>query len=168
MAKPEFAANHEAFLKAYDEQSDAIFRHCYFRCYDREKAQELMQETFMRTWERLVAGEKIENIRAFLYRVAGNLVIDHARKKKSDSLEAMTDFGFEPVGTGAAQIEDAVEASRVVALLGRLDEKYREAVSLRYIDGLSPKEIGALLGESENAVSVRIHRGLALLREQAS
>lgn len=158
---------HVRFLRAYDDLSDAIFRHCYYRCFDREKARELMQECFMRTWEKLAAGDDIQNLRAFLYRVATNLVIDSSRRKTTDSLDAMTeDLGFEAVDHGAhGRMEIAAETSRIAGLMDKIDPKYRDAVSLRYIDGLSPKEIAEIVGESENAVSVRIHRGLAMLRE---
>jgi RNA polymerase sigma-70 factor (ECF subfamily) len=161
------SATHDRFLKAYDDLSDAIFRHCFYRCFDREKARELMQECFMRTWERLAAGDDIKNLRAFLYRVATNLVIDSSRRKTSDSLDKMTEEqGFEiddPAALG--RIEIAAEASRIEVMLEKIDPKYRAAVAMRYIDGFSPKEIAEIVGESENAVSVRIHRGLAMLRE---
>jgi RNA polymerase sigma-70 factor (ECF subfamily) len=161
------SAMHDRFLQAYDELSDAIFRHCYYRCFDRDKAQELMQECFMRTWERLAAGDDIKNLRAFLYRVATNLVIDSSRRKTSDSLDALTeDQGFEAVDAGATtRIEIAAEASRIAQFLDRLDSAHRHVVTLRFIDGLSPKEIAEVLGETENAVSVRIHRGIAKLKE---
>ena len=52
-----------------------------------------------------------------------------------------------------------------MAALQELPDAYREVLSLRYVDGLSPSEIGGIVGESENAVSVRIHRGLKKLKE---
>ncbi|MEY4723588.1 MAG: hypothetical protein RLZZ324_1101 [Candidatus Parcubacteria bacterium] len=165
MVQPKNQAIHDEFLKAYDALSDAIFRHCYYRCFDREHAKELMQETFMKTWEKLAAGDEILNLKAFLYRVAGNLVIDASRKKKAASLEAMAEVGFDPTGSGATEIEHAAEAAAAVRHLQRVDEKYRQAVSLRYIEGMTPGEIASITGETENAVSVRIHRGLAMLKE---
>lgn len=154
---------HDDFLRAYDEYADAIFRHCYFRVYDREKARELSQECFMKTWEYLAQGKEVKNLRAFLYRVANNLIIDSSRKKKESSLDAMMDAGFEPAD-GGDKTALAAEAGAMVALLERLEEKYRDVVRMRYLDGLSPKEIAHALGETENAISVRIHRGLAQLR----
>ena len=76
----------EAFTKAYDELSDAIFRHCWFRIGDRERAKDLMQETFTKSWQYISRGEKVDNLKAFLYRVANNLIIDEYRKKKELSL----------------------------------------------------------------------------------
>ena len=80
------------FLKAYDEFADPIFRHCYFRVFNRERAKDLMQETFTKTWEYLNQSpitnheSRITNMRAFLYRVANNLIIDNSRQKDERSL----------------------------------------------------------------------------------
>jgi RNA polymerase sigma-70 factor (ECF subfamily) len=155
---------HEEFLKAYDAYNDAIFRHCYFRVYDREKAKEMTQDVFMKTWEYLAKGKEVDNLRAFLYKVANNMVIDHSRKKKESSLDSLMDEGFEPVGDGAAETTLAAEAGQMIALLDKLDEKYRDVVRMRFLDDLSPKEIAHALDETENVVSVRIHRGIAQLR----
>ncbi|KKW19080.1 MAG: RNA polymerase, sigma-24 subunit, ECF subfamily [Candidatus Adlerbacteria bacterium GW2011_GWC1_50_9] len=56
------------------------------------------------------------------------------------------------------------EGATALEALQKLPEPYREAIVLRYIDQLSPGEIADIVGESENAVSVRIHRGLKKLR----
>lgn len=154
----------EEFLKAYDELSDALFRHCYYRCYDRERAKELMQECFVRAWEYVVEGKDIKNLKAFLYRVANNLVIDESRKKKESSLDVLMEGGFEPVDV-KDKTEINAEAGQMMRLLDRIDEKYREIVSMRYLDDMTPKEIAAVVGESENVVSVRLHRGIRQLRD---
>ncbi|MEY4744151.1 MAG: hypothetical protein RL272_96 [Candidatus Parcubacteria bacterium] len=119
----------------------------------------------MKTWEYLSQGKQVDNLRAFLYRVANNLIIDSSRKKKETSLDAMMDGGFEPMGAGPESAAVAAEAGQMIALIDKLDEKYRDAVRMRYLDDLSPKEIASALGESENVVSVRIHRGIKQLRE---
>lgn len=154
----------EEFLKAYDELSDALFRHCYYRCYDRERAKELMQECFVRAWEYVVEGKDIKNLKAFLYRVANNLVIDESRKKKESSLDVLMEAGFEPAD-GKDQTVINAEAGQMMRLLDRIDEKYRRVVAMRYLDDLSPKEIAIVMGESENVVSVRLHRGIRQLRD---
>ena len=61
------------FADAYDAYADAIFRHCAFRCFNRERARELMQETFIKAWDFLVSGKDIDNVQAFLYKTANNL-----------------------------------------------------------------------------------------------
>jgi RNA polymerase sigma-70 factor (ECF subfamily) len=156
---------HGTFLKAYEEHSDAIFRHVLFRVFDRDKAKDVTQECFLRTWRRLAAGAQIANLRAFLYRTAINLVIDESRKKKSESLEAALESGFEPASTGIRP-DAATEAARAAQAIDDMDEIYRDVLRLRYVDGLGPSDIAEILGESENVVSVRLHRGLKLLKEK--
>jgi RNA polymerase sigma-70 factor (ECF subfamily) len=59
---------------------------------------------------------------------------------------------------------DRFEGSRALLMLKELPDSYREVLVMRYIDGLTPGEIAKVIKESENAVSVRIHRGLKKLR----
>ncbi len=152
-------------LEAYDAYADAIFRHCYFRVFSRERAKELMQETFLRAWDQMVQGEEIRHMRGFLYRVANNLIIDESRKKKEQSLDALQEEGFDPPdhaqeNVGARNVDEEI----VLQTLEKLEEPYREVVMLRYIDGFRPMEIADMLGVSANVVSVRLHRGIAILR----
>ena len=156
----------QVFFEVYDTYADAIFRHCYFRVNDRELAKDLMQETFTRTWEYMQNGKNPENLRAFLYRVATNLVIDHYRKKKAYSLEELAEkTGFDPPLDLTEYILNTVDAKRALALLPQLTELYRSVLVLRFVDDFSPKEIAAITGESENTISVRINRGARKLRE---
>lgn len=158
--------NEKKFLKAYDDFADAIFRHCYFRVYDQERARDLMQDTFIKTWEYLARGNEIENLRAFLYRVANNLIIDNARKKKPVSLESMQEKGFQPTAKDTPSAQTRIDAKMTLALLARIDKKYRDIIIMRYIDELSPKEIADITGETQNNVSVRLHRALGMLRKR--
>jgi RNA polymerase sigma-70 factor, ECF subfamily len=155
----------QRFLEAFDSYSDAIFRHCYFRVYSKERAEELMQETFIKAWDYVRRGGEIKDMRPFLYKVANNLVIDESRKKKSYSLDLLQESGFDPVGEGTHEIQAAVEGKDIVQLLEHLEEEQREVLVMRYIDDLQPKEIARLLEVSENVVSVRIHRALKKLRK---
>ncbi len=61
------------FMEAYQSHSDSIFRFILFKIDNRERALDLTQETFMKTWVNLSKSGGIQNIRAFLYKVAGNL-----------------------------------------------------------------------------------------------
>lgn len=155
----------QLFLQLYDDFADAVFRHCYFRLSDREKAKDLMQETFKKVWQHLIRGGGIDNKKAFVYKVANNLIIDSYRKKKDESLDAMMNAGFDPGEDHTESIMTLIFAKKIEELLETLDDKYREAIVMRYIDGFSPKEIAEITSETENNVSVRIYRGLKKLRE---
>lgn len=155
----------KAFLELYDELAEPLFRHCYFRVSSREVAEDLVQESFMRMWNYVSEGKAVDNPRAFLYRVAGNLVIDHYRKKKETSLDTLADEGFDPVGTGAQEILDHADGAYATTLLEQLEPHAREVLVLRYVNGLSIGEIAEIIGESDNTVSVRIHRAIEKLKK---
>lgn len=159
----------EEFMSAYDAYSDALFRHAFIRVRDRELAKDVVQEAFSRTWLYLAERKKIGHMRAFLYRIVNNLIVDAMRKKRSVSLDTMMeDDGFEAEDESAETESTHAtrqEAKDAMQLLGNLDEIYRTAVTMRFVDELSPKEIAQTLGVSENVVSVRIHRGIQKLNE---
>ena len=157
--------HHKEFLAAYEQFADAIFRHCFFRTSDRELALDLSQETFTRAWTYIAEGGEVENMRAFLYRVANNLVVDGFRKKKTSSLDKLQEEGFDPADTSIASAGISLDVRQALGVLEAIDPSYREVVTLRYIDDLSIAEIAELLQQSENVISVRIHRGLKKARE---
>ncbi len=155
-----------ALTAAYDQYADAIFRHCYFRVFSRERGKELMQETFLRTWQYMADGKQVDNMRAFLYRIANNLIIDESRKKRETSLEALQEAGFDPGGEdGNVTAASKLEERRILETLSKLDAPYRDVFVMRHIDGLKPAEIATMLGESSNAISVRLHRATEQLRK---
>jgi len=150
--------------EAYDLYADAIFRHCYFRLNQRERAKELMQDTFMKAYQYLHKGEAVDNMRAFLYRIANNLIIDDVRKIKEQSLDALQEAGFDPTGADDHSVSKRLEQERVLGTLSKLQDDDRQIVSMRFIEELKPQEIGEILGLSPNVVSVRIHRALKELK----
>ena len=154
--------------------SDALFRHAFFRLSNRDRAQELTQEAFLKTWDFLRKGGDVRDFKSFLYRILNNLIIDEYRKRKSSSLDEILedDTGaFEARMSEGSRIEaeEALDEKTIGAhILKRMEElppMYRDAVTMRFVDELSPKEIAEMLGESENVISVRIHRGIAKLRQ---
>ena len=155
----------EQFLQLYQEIADALYRHCYFRVYTKEKAEELVQEAFLKTWEYLASGASVPYPKALVYKIANNLIIDSVRKKKEQSLEVLQEQGFDPSYEEKQMTDDVLDGRILLKSLLSLDEEYREVVSLRFVDDLSPKEIASILGVSANVVSVRIHRGVKKLKE---
>lgn len=153
------------FMEAYDLYADALFRYCVLRVSDRELAKDMVQETFFKVWGYIADGQEIDNMRAFLYRVARNLAIDFYRKKKTSSLEMLEESGYAFAESVETENPERVFLGReIITMVRSLDEKYRDAIILRYVEDLDIKEIASVLGESENTVSVHIHRGLKKLK----
>ncbi len=160
------------FENIYKEESDAIFRFCLLRVSDREKALDLTQETFLRLWKSMLKGEEILNNKAFLFKIAHRLIIDWYRKKKSFSLESILErredeeYDILDENTDTESLSTQAEARHLIEKINDLPSYHRTPVYLRYVEDLSPVEIGKILGISANAASVRINRGLKELKEQ--
>ena len=127
---------------------------------------DLVSATFTKVWEYLVKGGEIQNMKAFLYKTASNLVIDEYRKKGAQSLDALIEEGYEPRAGSGHEAGILAEVGELKRGLARLPEQFREVVALRYVDEFSPQEIAELKGESPNTISVRINRGVAMLRKE--
>src|SRR3990167_8257082 len=156
------------FVDTYSQEADAIFRFCLLRTSDREMALDFTQDTFMRFWNSLVLEKDIKNHRTFLFTIARNLIIDWYRKKKPFSLETMMENAAEGRSSFALaaldNVETNAEAGFLIRKIGELPEPYSNAVYLRCVEELKPREISRVLGESANVISVRISRGLEQLR----
>ncbi len=149
----------------YKEHGDAIFRYAFYKTSDREKSLDITQETFVKIWESLTGGTIIENHKAYLYRTTERMVIDWYRKKKSLSLDALQDVGYDPSDeSGTESTIHRLDAEKVLSHIKDLEPDYRDILLLRYIEGMTVKEIAAILQEKENTVSVRIYRALEKLR----
>jgi len=162
----------ERFLQSFDEYSDALFRHAFIRINDREKAIDLVHDTFAKVWTYVRGGQEIDSFRPFLYKVLNNLIIDTYRKKKESSLDSL--LAEEGVSEGSFDdlVDDSVESliatidgRKAFDLLDLLPDEYKEVITLRFVDGLGPKEIASLIEETENIVSVRLHRAMKALKK---
>ena len=161
------------FIRIYNDESSSIFRFCFLRTSDKEVAIDLMQDTFMRFWNSLSRGGKeIRNERAFLFAIARNSITDWYRKKRTLSLESLAENSEMDVEAfmntpQKEEIEMAHEAKFLMEKICELDPLYQHVIYFRFVEGLGPKEIAEILGESMNVVSVRIHRGIKQLRSVA-
>jgi len=155
----------DKFIESYDEYSDAIFRHCYMKTSNRETAKDLVQETFVRAWKHVSEGKEMDNPKAFIYKIANNLIIDWYRKKKSVSLDSMQEGGFDVATTEHERTPEISDGAMAMENFEKLSDIYREVLTLKFVEGLQPKDIAEIIGESENVVSVRINRGIKKLQE---
>ncbi len=161
----------ERFLKAFEEYGDALFRHAFLRISDRDRAIDVVHDTFAKVWSYVRSGHEVKSFRPFLYKVLNNLIIDEYRKAKEASLDALLEIEGIDEGSFQELQEDSVESlianldgKQALELVSELPDVYREVLILRFVDELGPKEMTELIEETENVISVRLHRGLKLLR----
>lgn len=157
----------KAFVSAYDTHADTIFRLCYGKTGSREEAKDMTQETFVRVWQRLAkGGQEIENLPAFLFTVARNLIKDYYKKKKPILEHDLPEGVLERVPAAAVSFGAGAEYALALKALSHLPDDYRETVVLHLIEGLSISEVADVLGERPNTISVRLKRALEKLRAQ--
>jgi RNA polymerase sigma-70 factor (ECF subfamily) len=163
------------FVAAYDAYSEAIFRFCYFKTSDRELSKDLMQQAFAKTWEHMrphsltdsamsTNAVPIVNIRAFLYKIANNLIIDWYRKRKEQSLDTMTEDGFDPVDQ-TMRTDKRAELGWMMRALGKLDPDDRNLIIWNYLEDIPYSDIARILDEKPTTISVRIHRAIGRMKK---
>jgi RNA polymerase sigma-70 factor (ECF subfamily) len=118
----------------------------------------------MKTWIYLVRGGKIEVMRAFLYHILNDLIIDEYRKRKTTSLDILLEKGFEPTEGNSGRMLDFLDGKAALLLIARLPVAYQKVMRMRYVQDLSLKEMSLVTGQSRNSLAVQAHRGLEKLK----
>jgi len=150
----------------YLQHSQEIERFLVRRLACPETAADLTQETFAR-FLRVGTTERIENVRAYLFRTAANLAMDHLRRRRhmsqpTDSVEIQHIADTRPGQEQGLLSRQALE--RLRRAVDALPERQREVFRLHKFDGLSYQEIAERLGIAKNTVMVHMVRALAQCR----
>ena len=159
------------FIEVYREYAPQIYKYCYFRVNSKEDAEDLASKVFMKTWDYLVKGQDVDNMRAFLYRIAHNSVVDFYKmnSQKKEHEMSIQNFDGETMDIpDEANIQASLETKTMVGdirkSLGLLSDDYQEIITMRYINDLSIAEIAEATGMTENNVSVKLHRATEKLK----
>lgn len=154
----------------YSEHGEELQRYLTRRLNCAQTAADLTQEVFVRLMRSETAGT-VENPRAYLYRIASNLLADHFRGVKRRADVAVTPL-WEAVADEAPSPERAVltrdELRRLERAIEELPPRQRDVMLLHKFDGLSYEAIAERLGIAKNTVMVHMMRALAHCRERLS
>lgn len=163
----------EIYGRIYDDNVENIYRFIFLKVNSQEIAQDLASETFLKGWEAFKKTgnsehqEEIENPRAFLYKIARNLVIDHYREKDRTKVISAD---IVPIADPRPNVEEKVssdsEISSVVSSLDCLKPEYKEILLLHYVEDISVREIAGIINKSEGAVRVTLHRALKSIKSE--
>jgi len=164
MTPKQEAMRHAAFTLAHKDFEEGLNKHAYFKLNNHATGEDLVQDTFIKTWQYLVRGGKIDVMKAFLYHVLNNLIVDEYRKRKVSSLDVMVEKGFEPSAGTPARFLDALDGKAALLLIARLPVAYQKIMRMRYVEELTLKEMSLVTGKSQNALAVQAHRGLEKLK----
>lgn len=138
-----------------------------------DRARDVVQETFLGVWRnREAAGVgDVEGLRSYVYRACRNRCIDvlrmrdlsHANERSDADVDAIAASGHAPTATPTAEARLAARQD-LVALVRLLPKRQQEILELRLVDGLSYKEIAAIMGLTRSNVGMLLHQALMTLR----
>ena len=158
------------YSEVYDKYVKKIYRFVLLKVNSAEIAEDLTSEVFMRGWQSFKGQgpDKIDNLQAFLYQIARNLLADHYRQETKAQLVSVE---YAPPLPDAKQdleemsfIQSDMEQGK--AALVNINDDYREVIVWYYLDELKVPEIAKILDKSEPTVRVLIHRALHALKDE--
>jgi RNA polymerase sigma-70 factor, ECF subfamily len=156
-----------------EQYQHRLLRYLVYLSGNRELAEDLFQETWIRVLERGHQYDGRHEFSTWLYVVARNLTIDYLRKKRPVSLDGLMEdeehAPLEPADTRPTAwevVQQHEQAQRIGTALVGIPAEYREAIVLRFQDGLALEEIAAVTGAPLGTVKSRLYRGLNLLMEK--
>lgn len=141
----------------YRQYSQIVYHFLYTRCGNRELAEDLMQETFLKALESLDSYNHTCKLSTWLCQIAKHLLYQHWARNNKARLEILDEDMESPQNT-QAQAMAKVELADVWEQLQKLPPDMRRVVELRVLSDLSYKEIGSMLGKSENWARVTFYR----------
>ncbi len=160
------AGEAEAFAWLYDKHIKQIYRFVYLKVTHRANAEDLTQQIFLNAWQ------NIRNYQSqgfpfssWLYRIAGNAVIDHYRTEKHHvAIETISEdaLAFEPDNKN---LDREMEIQTIKKAIAGLEADQQSVVIMKFVEDMNNKEIAAALDKSEGAVRVIQHRALKKLKD---
>ena len=149
----------EILRQTYSTYSEKIGRYCNIKLKNRSEADDCVQECFIVFYRRVLRGEEIENIGAFLYKTADNLIKTQWRQDKKNnkvvSLDDVAETVSAPETTDCSNIDFDFCAYKII---NSLNEKEKEIYKLKYVDGKSIVDVSYELNISFDAVAKRLSR----------
>jgi RNA polymerase sigma-70 factor (ECF subfamily) len=161
------AGDSQAFDELYDRYAGRVYRYALARVAEPADAEDLLQRVFLKVIEALPRYEdRGVPFGAWLFRIARNAVVDQGRvPQPTTTLDAA--LGHVDGAHGPDRLAElAADRAVVRAALSELTPEQREVVLYRFFAGLSPREIGLLMGKREGTIRALQFRALATLRRK--
>jgi RNA polymerase sigma-70 factor (ECF subfamily) len=164
------AGESEAFGLIYDRYVDTVFRFVYFRVGNRQLAEDLTSDTFLRALKRIGSFTwQGRDLGAWLVTIARNLVADHFKSGRyrlevttGDVLDAdREDRG--PEGSPEAAVVDHITNVALLTAVKQLNPEQQECIVLRFLQGFSVAETAQTMGKNEGAIKALQYRAVRAL-----
>lgn len=155
----------DAFSQIYETHLTPVFRYAYVRLGNREEADDITQETFLRAYQALERFEATrENFLPYLFTVARNLIINRSQKKRADTMP-VGDLDREVSSDNASSYAEHEELKIVLrGAMETLSETEKEIIELRFFAERTYAEIAVMIEKSEEAIRQHVARAMKKMR----
>jgi RNA polymerase sigma-70 factor (ECF subfamily) len=163
LVRETLAGDREAFGRLVERHRRTIFAFALQRGFQSAEAEDLAQEVFIKAFKNLAKLQDVEVFGGWLYGIASHVFADAARRRKRHPDE----LALEQAPETAARVESAdnsEEALEVMRAIGELPEAQRVVLTLRYLEGLSPKEIALRMQQPRGTIRSHLHHALSFLQ----
>lgn len=169
------AGDREAFAELVRRYQTRIFNFAYRLLHQREEAQDATQEVFLRAYRSLDRYAPDQPFAAWLFKIANNLCIDMARRRRLKTVSLTVPGGQDELpqleipdvsGNPEALFASGEIRRAIEEAIAALPYKYRVVTVLRHLRGLSYQEISTITGQPEGTVKAQIFRARRILRER--
>ncbi len=159
----------QAFLLAYDQYAESIYRFIYFKIGQEEDARDLTSTVFLKCWSHVQEGKlnddnEYKSLRSFLYKIARNQTIDYYRSARQTDVAIEEAEEIIDDNQDLAVIDQKIALEAVRDKLLYLKDEYRGILIMRYINELSISEISDITNKTKGNVRVTIMRALTALK----
>lgn len=153
-----------AFGLIYDHFSQKLYRFVYFRVGQKEIAEDILADTFVKAWVKIGQINTPKAFSSWLYQVAKNNVIDYYRiKRELVPLDDVVEF-LENAVNPVDEVNLNLEQRRILKAMENLPMEQQQVVRYKFFEDLSNEEIAYIMNKSEGAIRVIQHRAIFKLK----
>ena len=152
------------FEAVYESHTKAIYKFLFWRTKDTHLSEDLTSSTFEKAWtsrESFHGG----SVQAWLYRIARNVLIDHWRKKKELFVDDVDSLAADDRPSTGELLDKKAQLLDLRQALDKLPDEMHSVVTMRFLEGLSCRQVAEKLNLSESNVRVMQYRALKKLKE---
>ncbi len=155
----------EAYAELYDAYVKQIYRFVFFKVNNREQAEDITADVFLKAWNYLQENADIKSFSGLLYRMARNAIIDLYRARTGQAELIGENDDISDNGEWYRETHLKIANQTILSALQKLKQEYQEVITLRFVEELDIPEIAAIMNKKNVAVRVTLHRALKKLQD---